>query len=197
MCHQSHESIVLAENHDGANMPMVVTLFTSPSWVPGHTQACCSPVPGRLVTLQQRHLSSPLCCPQRLSRRWRCRFQFPRSLVVARSASTDLVRDTVLACPPDHALSARAHCRFCYVQSSGLLEAVATAAIRSRLRRYDKVETSIDCNILGLLTGAVQRVDIKGTSWESRAGLTARLLEVKCCRHTVRFLPTASPFVYI
>lgn len=81
-------------------------------------------------------------------------------------------------CAPDHAQSARLHCPCCYVQSSGLLEAVATAALRSRLRRYDKVETSIDCNILGLLTGAVQHVDITGTGWESRAGLTARLLEV-------------------
>lgn len=72
-----------------------------------------------------------------------------------------------------------------HLQSAGVLEAVAKAALSSRLRRYDKVETSIDCNFLGLLTGSVQRVDIYGTGWESRAGLTARTLEVMCaCTET-------------
>ena len=66
---------------------------------------------------------------------------------------------------------------FC-VQSAGLLEAVATAALRSRLRRHDSVKTNISSNVLGLLSGKVNSVEIRGTGWESRAGLTARVLEV-------------------
>lgn len=65
------------------------------------------------------------------------------------------------------------------LQSAGLLEAVATAALRSRLRRHDQVETEISCNLLGLLAGRVHSVHIYGKGWESRAGLTARILEVK------------------
>ena len=64
------------------------------------------------------------------------------------------------------------------MQSAGLLEAVSAAALRSRLKRYDTVETSIQCNFLELLNGAVSHVDIQGKGWESKAGLTARLLEV-------------------
>lgn len=73
-------------------------------------------------------------------------------LVVVRSASTDL--------------------------SAGLLEAVATAALQSRLREHDKVEADISCNLLGLLAGQVDSVHIYGTGWQSKAGLTARVLEV-------------------
>ncbi|DBA71652.1 TPA: hypothetical protein ACH3X2_001108 [Trebouxia sp. C0005] len=73
-------------------------------------------------------------------------------LVFVRSASTDL--------------------------SAGLLEAVATAALQSRLRQHDKVEADISCNLLGLLAGHVDSVHIYGTGWQSKAGLTARVLEV-------------------
>lgn len=71
-------------------------------------------------------------------------------------------------------MSRRSHER---MQSAGLLEAVSAAALRSRLKRYDCVETSIQCNFLELLGGAVSHVDIHGKGWESKAGLTARLLE--------------------
>ncbi|DBB02325.1 hypothetical protein WJX82_005664 [Trebouxia sp. C0006] len=74
------------------------------------------------------------------------------NLVFVRSASTDL--------------------------SAGLLEAVATAALQSRLRLHDKVEADISCNLLGLLAGQVDSVHIYGTGWQSKAGLTARVLEV-------------------
>ena len=63
-------------------------------------------------------------------------------------------------------------------QSGGLLEALTAAALRSRLRQYDRVESEISCNFLGLLAGHVYSVHIYGTAWESRAGLTARVLEV-------------------
>jgi len=59
-----------------------------------------------------------------------------------------------------------------------LLEAVATAALQSRLRKHEKVEADISCNLLGLLTGQVDSVHIYGTGWQSKAGLTARVLEV-------------------
>jgi len=59
-----------------------------------------------------------------------------------------------------------------------LLEAVATAALQSRLRLHDKVEADISCNLLGLLAGQVDSVHIYGTGWQSKAGLTARVLEV-------------------
>ena len=36
-------------------------------------------------------------------------------------------------------------------QSASLLEAVSAAALRSRLKRYDTVETEIQCNFLELL----------------------------------------------
>ena len=94
---------------------------------------------------------------------------------MARSARTDLVRICLLE--SSHGC-AHEFTPDMLSQSAGLLEAVATAALRTRLRRYNKVETSIDCNLLGLLTGAVQHVEIRGTGWESRAGLTARVLEV-------------------
>lgn len=112
LCHQSDESVVLADNQDGPSMPMVVTLLTSRSWVPRHTQATClspslSPVSGRFVTVQCHLRCSPLCCPKKLSRRGGCKLQSHRSLVVARSASTDLVRVCLslqLLSAPDHAL---------------------------------------------------------------------------------------------
>lgn len=147
-----------------------------------------SPVPRCPVSLPRCHCKNPpIWCSRKAARRWGCRHHFPRSLVVARSASTDLVTF-------DHVWKLISPClaidnASVHVQSAGLLEAVATAALRSRLRRYDKVETSIDCNILGLLTGAVQRVDIHGTGWESRAGLTARLLDVICRACTYHLLP--------
>lgn len=65
-----------------------------------------------------------------------------------------------------------------HLQSGGLLEALTAAALRSRLRQYNRVESEISCNFLGLLAGHVHSVHIYGTAWESRAGLTARVLEV-------------------
>lgn len=86
---------VRCSKQDGPNMPMVVTSLTS--WAPGHLQAtCCCSVPGhsgRLVSLLQPHRQyTPLHCPHKLPERRRCRRQLFRPLVVARSASTDLVK---------------------------------------------------------------------------------------------------------
>lgn len=67
------------------------------------------------------------------------------------------------------------------MQSAALLETVSAAALRSRLKRYDTIETTIQCSFLELLGGAVSRVDIYGRGWESKAGLTARRLEASVC----------------
>lgn len=96
---------------------------------------------------------------------------------VAQAASTDLVRSCCCFFDPGfmhHLLTSM------LLQSAGLLETVATTALRYRLKRHDTVETKIQCNFLELLMGAVSGVQIRGTGWESRAGLTARVLEASC-----------------
>lgn len=63
-------------------------------------------------------------------------------------------------------------------QTAGFLEAVATAALQSRLRSHSLVKSSIECDGWGLLSGRVNSVAIAGRDWISPLGLSARVLEV-------------------
>ncbi|KAK9815744.1 hypothetical protein WJX72_008830 [[Myrmecia] bisecta] len=66
----------------------------------------------------------------------------------------------------------------CADLSAGFLETVATMALKTRLKAYQQVETSMNCTAWGLLQGAVEGVQIRGQGWTSPLGLSARILEV-------------------
>lgn len=157
---------------------MAVTSLTTRG--PGRIHATCSCCPVTHCAFKPAHVSNRHFRSRALQQLPRLKryggSQRSRQPTVARSAGTDLVRICLLERPKGFAYVS---IRDLLLQSAGLLEAVATAALQSRLRRYNKVETLIDCNLLGLLRGAVQHVEIRGTGWESRAGLTARVLEVQ------------------
>lgn len=64
------------------------------------------------------------------------------------------------------------------LQTAGFLEAVAAAALQSRLRQHSLVRASIDCDGFTLLQGRVRSVAIAGRDWISPLGLSAVILEV-------------------
>eukprot|EP00208_Stichococcus_sp_RCC1054_P006938 CAMPEP_0206147730 /NCGR_PEP_ID=MMETSP1473-20131121/34366_1 /ASSEMBLY_ACC=CAM_ASM_001109 /TAXON_ID=1461547 /ORGANISM="Stichococcus sp, Strain RCC1054" /LENGTH=351 /DNA_ID=CAMNT_0053544799 /DNA_START=285 /DNA_END=1340 /DNA_ORIENTATION=- len=66
--------------------------------------------------------------------------------------------------------------------TAGFLEAVAAAALQSRLRQHSLVRASIDCDGFTLLQGRVRSVAIAGRDWISPLGLSAVILEVSLGR---------------
>ena len=64
------------------------------------------------------------------------------------------------------------------LQTAGFLEAVAAAALQTRLQRHSLVRARIDCDGFTLLRGRVRSVSIAGRDWISPLGLSAVILEV-------------------
>ncbi len=64
------------------------------------------------------------------------------------------------------------------LQTAGFLEAVAAAALQTRLQRHSLVRARIDCDGFTLLRGRVRSVAIAGRDWISPLGLSAVILEV-------------------
>ncbi len=64
-------------------------------------------------------------------------------------------------------------------QQPGLLvETVVVTALKSRLRRYEEVGSSVGCSTWGLLNGQVEKAKVFGKRWVSPLGLSAEELEV-------------------
>lgn len=62
--------------------------------------------------------------------------------------------------------------------TAGFLEAVASAALKARLRQHSLVQAHIDCDGFSLLAGRVNSVAIAGRDWLSPLGLSARILDI-------------------
>ncbi len=67
----------------------------------------------------------------------------------------------------------------CCLQSAGVLEAVASLALRLRLKECRGVRTEVSCDAFSLMAGRINSVRIVGEGWRSPLNLTAQLLEVR------------------
>ncbi|KAG2499178.1 hypothetical protein HYH03_002759 [Edaphochlamys debaryana] len=66
--------------------------------------------------------------------------------------------------------------------ATAAVEAVASAALRSRLRRHGHVGVSVQASGWDMLAGRVDGAKVEGRLWESPLGLTARVLDVELGR---------------
>ncbi|GIL43393.1 hypothetical protein Vafri_1166 [Volvox africanus] len=58
------------------------------------------------------------------------------------------------------------------------VEAIAAAALRTRLRSHAKVAVHVKASSWGILAGRLEGAKVEGRGWESPLGLTARILDV-------------------
>jgi len=82
-----------------------------------------------------------------------------------RSVTAALGRQTALTAGPGLDLSTE------------LVSEVATFALKTRLKSYERVSTRVQCSPFGLLTGGVDGVQLDGTGWCSPLGLSCRSIE--------------------
>ena len=74
-----------------------------------------------------------------------------------------------------------------WLQASRAVEAVASLALKSRLKSYDEVVTLVECDGWSLLNGRVDAAAVLGRRWCSPQMLTAEVIEVggKICVHSL------------
>lgn len=72
-----------------------------------------------------------------------------------------------------------ARCHLCtHTQTADILQAVMGLALKKRLREYESVNTSVSCDMRGLLDGRFNSMCIEGRHWHTPLGMTAHKLEV-------------------
>lgn len=67
-------------------------------------------------------------------------------------------------------------------QSADMVEAVASFALRSRLKDCRSVKCKVSCDTFGLLSGRISSAKVLGEGWRSPLNLTAQVLEVRARR---------------
>lgn len=65
------------------------------------------------------------------------------------------------------------------LQTSDLMEAAITLALRSRLREYTEITPRVSCSARDLMEGRFEGMQIIGRGWRTPLELTAQVLEVR------------------